>query len=225
MQSKRRGTLLWHLLCGQLRLRIPWLLWWVFGSQHQYQYLALHAYFNFLGLWLHCYVWSNIKFFSTNNEFSISTAHTAFEQHQRWAGLVTTRSGHSFAFGVFQHVSATLKARWARCATRWQGSAPAAGRWMVSAAADVWLAILDFPTAAPAHVTATQSFATQWLEHAWIAEGLQLEAAVKGRAMGSTVKHTRTPVHSETCSGRPTCICMNASMTLTGNTYPNSGLK
>lgn len=119
-------------------------------------------------------------------------------QCQRGVGLVGIGSEHSFAFGVFQHVTATHKARWPHCVTRWRDSAPVAGTLMVSAAATVWLGILGFHTAVLVRVMATPSFVTQWPERAWTAVGLQLEAAVKGKLIGSTEKLTQRLVLSET---------------------------
>lgn len=124
--------------------------------------------------------------------------------HCRWAvsamsRLVGIRSGHSFAVGVFQHVSAILKARWARCVTRWRGSAPAARRWMASAAADAWLGTLGFPTVVLVCVMALQSFVIQWLVCAWAAGGLQLEATVKGKLMGRAAGPTQTLVLWNIC--------------------------
>lgn len=119
-----------------------------------------------------------------------------------WAGgdMLMTQ----LLFGVFQHASATRKARWARCATRWRGSAPAARTSMGSAAAGACLGILGFPTAAHARVMATQSFATRWPATASTAAGLRLEAAVKGKVMGGTAPLTPKAAlwiayFSETC--------------------------
>jgi len=159
-----------------------------------------HYWLKFSQLWINLHrsfsSWSNTKTISIFNNFAIPHCLPYLQ-----AGLVVAGwwGVYSFAFGVFQHVSATRRAQWAHYVTKWQGSVPASGMLMAGAAANACPGILGFPTAALAHVMALQSFATQWPASAWTAAGLQLEATVKGEGMGSTAQLTWKPVLWNTC--------------------------